>query len=79
LYVLVWDTVLGCPPIVLPYSVKSPDINGDLMVDIVDLALFTPVYTGAQPYTHCMDYNCDGLINLIDMAYFGLHYLHRCE
>jgi hypothetical protein len=78
LSVIVWGAVLGCPPIVLPCAVKSPDINGDLIVDIVDLALFAPVYMGLEPYSHCMDYNCDGAVALVDFALFGIHYLHNC-
>ena len=74
---IIQGVIVGCPAICLPYWVMSPDINCDLIVDIIDLALFAPVYL-AGPYTPCMDYDCDGVIGLIDFAIFGVHYLHRC-
>lgn len=79
LHIIAQGCILGCPAIVLPDDVKSPDINGDLFVDIIDLALIPPVYLGTQPYTPCVDYDCNGTIGLIDYAYFGVHYLHRRE
>ena len=79
LNVVVQGFVLGCPPLVLAYPTKSPDINGDLIVDIIDLALFAPVYLGTEPYSQCMDYDCDGDVSLIDIAIFGVHYLHRYQ
>jgi hypothetical protein len=76
LCVVVQGEVIGCPPTVLPYSVRSPDFNGDGLVDIIDLALFSPVYLGTQPYSPCMDLDWDGIVGLIDLALFGTHYSH---
>lgn len=76
LYVVVQGEIIGCPPTVLPYSVRSPDFNGDRLVDIIDLVLFTPVYLGTQPYSPCMDLDWDGSVGLVDLAIFGLHYSH---
>lgn len=78
LNVIIQGVIVGCPAICLPYTVMSPDINCDLIVDIIDLALFAPVYLKSSPYTYCMDYDCDSTIGLIDFAIFGVHYLHRC-
>ena len=78
LYVVIQGVIVGCPPTCLGYWVMSPDINCDLIVDLIDLALFAPVYLGTSPYDPCMDYDCDSAIGLIDFAIFGIHYLHRC-
>ena len=63
----------------LPIVITSPDINGDLIVDIIDLAAFAIGYTSPpKPLTPCLDYNCDGLVDIIDFAVFAIHYLHSC-
>jgi hypothetical protein len=77
-YVVIQGVIVGCPATCLTYRIMSPDINCDLIVDIIDLALFAPVYLKTQPYTTCMDYDCDNTIGLIDFAIFGIHYLHKC-
>jgi hypothetical protein len=54
-------------------GVRSPDINGDGTVDLIDLTLFAMAYP-PQPYDHCIDYNCDGDITLPDLAMFAFHF-----
>lgn len=76
--VVIQGVIVGCPPTCLPYTVISPDINCDLLVDIIDLAIFSPVYLGTSPYTYCMDFDCSGGIDIVDFAIFGVHYLHAC-
>ena len=78
--IIVEDPGAGCVALCLPISAVSPDINGDLVVDLIDLAAFAVSYTAPpKPYVACLDYNCDGtLIDLIDFALFALHYTHAC-
>jgi hypothetical protein len=65
----------GCLPIVT----ASPDVNGDLVVDLIDLSEFSKSYTSPpHQYLYCKDYNCDGVIDLIDFSLFSQHYLHQC-
>ena len=77
--VVVQGFVLGCPEICLTnIYVKSPDINGDLLVNIQDFSLFGAQYPPNTFTDPCVDYNCDGIINLQDFSLFGLHYGHIC-
>jgi hypothetical protein len=63
----------------LAFQISSPDINGDLIVDIIDLSLFAAGYTSPpKPYVLCYDFNCDGLVDIIDFSIFAQHYLHVC-
>jgi hypothetical protein len=80
LSVIVQGFTIGCPAICMTNIwVKSPDINGDLLVNIQDFSLFGQQYP-PQPFTDtCVDYNCDGIVNLQDFSLFGLHYLHQCS
>lgn len=61
----------------LAVRVASPDINGDLIVDIIDFSLFGAAWP-PHPYDERMDYNGDGVIGLIDFSLFGMHFLHSC-
>jgi hypothetical protein len=80
LFVIIQGVIVCNGTVCLPYWVTSPDINCDLVVDIVDLALFATVYV-SQPggYDACYDFNCDGLINIVDFAIFSTHYTHTCN
>lgn len=63
----------------LAVRVASPDINGDLIVDIIDFSLFGPVFPSPpNPYDERMDFNDDGLVDIIDFSLFGQHFLHVC-
>ncbi|MBN1886006.1 MAG: hypothetical protein JW876_10860 [Candidatus Krumholzibacteriota bacterium] len=60
-------------------TIVSPDLNGDLRVDLSDLAVFGFSYhtnAGEPGYSPCCDFNDDGMIQLMDFAYFGEHYGH---
>jgi len=62
----------------LPYiRFNSPDTNGDLVVDLIDLSAFAVAYF--IPATYCFDYNWDGVMNLLDLAVFSQHYTHACN
>jgi hypothetical protein len=54
----------------------SPDINCDLLVDVIDLSTFALTYgIGGNP---ACDYNCDGNQDIVDFSLFAQHYLHSC-
>ena len=48
-------------------SYNSPDINGDLIVNLTDISLFAVDFFGAV-YMYRSDFNYDGAINLTDLA-----------
>jgi hypothetical protein len=71
--------ILNCPagdggPTGPGVGIKSPDINSDAIVDLIDLSIFAAAFLGA--YNYCADYNCDGVIDLIDLSLFAPHWTH---
>ena len=82
--VVVQGTVIADPldwtlPLCLPIIVRSPDYNCDLVVDIIDFAVFGADFPSPpKPYNPCSDFNCDGVIDIIDFAVFGQHFGHVC-
>lgn len=77
--VVIEDGPPNCNPDCLPIITTSPDINGDLVVDLIDLSEFSKSYTSPpHQYLYCKDFNCDGVIDLIDFSLFSQHYLHQC-
>ncbi len=54
---------------------NSPDINGDLDVNLADLSAFAGDYHGV--YAYRSDYNWDGAINLTDVSAVAAHYGHE--
>jgi hypothetical protein len=51
----------------------------DLVVDIIDLAAFAMGYTSPpRVYDACLDFNCDGVVDIVDFAKFAQHFLHLC-
>jgi hypothetical protein len=77
--VVLEDVNANCDALCLPLLAVSPDIDANLLVDVVDLGLFAISYTSPpKPYVACLDYNCDGAIDLIDFSLFSQHYLHAC-
>jgi len=65
-------------PICLPITVVSPDINGDLLVDLVDFSLFAGGWP-PLPYDPALDFDGDSAIDLIDLSIFAAHFLHGCQ
>ena len=53
-------------PTPLNLSFNSPDMNGDLVVNLTDIGLFAVSFFG--PYQYQADFNYDGTINLTDLA-----------
>jgi hypothetical protein len=81
--IVVQGTVLGagvCGTPCIPIKVRSPDINGNLLVNLADFALFGAGYTSPpKPYDECLDFATSfGIVNLGDFAKFGSHYNHVC-
>jgi hypothetical protein len=63
-----------------PITVVSPDINADLIVDIIDLSIFAVGYTSPpKPYDPRFDMNQDRSVDIIDFSILAQHYLHRCS
>jgi hypothetical protein len=67
------DGGITAPP--PPGGHKTPDLDGNGSVDLVDLALFAGAWPPG-PYLFCADYDCNGLIDLVDLAIFAGHWLH---
>lgn len=73
--------LVNCPagdggPIGAPGAgIKSPDLNADTFVNIVDLSIFAGHWP-PNPYDYCCDFFCDGVISLQDLAIFAAHWLH---
>ena len=61
----------------LSIEVRSPDIDGTLEVDLVDLGIFAMGYP-PQPYDPRIDFDFNGVADLVDLAIFALHYNHVC-
>lgn len=55
-----------CSDVSLAFFVNSPDINGDLVVNLQDIQLFVADYHGA--YSFRSDFNFDGEVDLSDLA-----------
>lgn len=55
---------------------NSPDINGDLVVNLIDVAMFSNDFFGA--YDFRADFYRDGVINLQDLATFAQAYGGVC-
>ena len=45
---------------------NSPDLNGDLMVDLVDAVLFAEIFHG--DYSYAADFHWDGQLDLADIV-----------
>ena len=60
----------------LPLEFISPDINGDLVVNLQDLSILAPDYYSG--YSFRSDLNGDGDINLSDIYIFSQHLGAQC-
>jgi len=58
--IAIWDTDL-------PLTINSPDVNGDRLVNLSDVAQLTGILGG---YAWRFDFNDDGVVNLIDVSIF---------
>jgi len=66
LQVVVAGTPLNGAP--LDIAVNSPDMNGDLYVNMVDVAHFAIAYNNETGYDFEIDLNGDGVENLLDIS-----------
>ncbi len=61
---------------VVSLAINSPDINGDLVVDLSDIALFSQDLDRGDAFRS--DFNHDGVVNLSDIAIFAGALGDRC-
>jgi len=54
---------------VIDLQINSPDINGDLLVNLADIVLFTQDVGGGSTYRS--DFNWDGVVDLSDIVVFS--------
>ncbi len=62
------------PPIAPDHT---PDINGDGSVDINDFVSFADAYVNGTVILECVDFNCDGMLTIADLAVFAQHWHHH--
>jgi hypothetical protein len=72
--VILQNPTQGCADYCLPVSVRSPDIDGSLAVDLTDLSIFAGHFLPPMPYDAAADLNCDGIVDLVDLARFAMHF-----
>ena len=60
----------------LPLNFNSPDINGDGIVNLTDVAIFSNAYFSG--YQFRCDLFRDGLLNLSDIPIFATHFTAQC-
>lgn len=69
------DQVMGSEYI----QFKSPDLNADGLVDVIDLSTISQSYTkclGDEGYNQWCDYSDDQCVDIVDFSLFSNHYLH---
>lgn len=72
--VAIEDSLTNCTSVVCrPISLRSPDIDGNFEVNLIDLTLFAESYP-PYPYDRCCDFDIDGVVNLRDLVTFALHF-----
>lgn len=54
---------------------RSPDMNSDTIVNLLDLTAFAAAFP-PNPYSTCADFDCDGVISLIDLTIMANHFNH---
>ncbi|MBK7672626.1 MAG: hypothetical protein IPJ24_14760 [bacterium] len=78
--VVVMTASTGSTPITSPLNdlqMNSADINGDLIIDLNDVPLFTSdYYLGV--YVFRSDFHADGFVNLSDIGVFATTYNKSC-
>ena len=61
----------------LPFEVRSADMNGDLVVNLVDLSQFAAAFP-PNAYSAAADFTFDGIVGLGDVSFLAQHLLHAC-
>lgn len=67
---------MAIPAAPLDLTFVSPDLDGNLVVDLSDVVIFAMSYFGA--YDPCCDLRHDGTINLSDLVVLAMHLGHSC-
>ena len=68
------DSLTSCTtPKCLPISLRSPDIDGSLALDLVDLSIFAASFP-PNPFDPCCDLNVDGIVSLQDLSLMAFHF-----
>jgi hypothetical protein len=70
---VILDTTLCVTEFCFPIWLRSPDIDGSLEVDLVDLSIFAASFP-PRPFDPCCDMNVDGRIGLQDLSLFAFHF-----
>jgi hypothetical protein len=63
-------------------KVRSCDLNGDLLMNSQDVAIFASAYPPTGTYNTCSDFDCNTTINSQDLARLAFHYGppgHKCQ
>jgi hypothetical protein len=63
-------------------KVRSCDLNGDLLMNSQDVAIFSSHYPPTGTYDTCSDFDCNTIINSQDLARLAFHYgppQHKCQ
>lgn len=71
--VVVNGEVINAP---LDMLFNSPDIDGNLVVNLTDVILFAQAYYGT--YDYAADFYWDGNLNLSDIVILAVHNTHDC-
>lgn len=69
-HILISGDALTSPGSDMALHFNSADINGDRVVDLVDVGLFAGPYFGA--YDYAVDFYHDGVIDLVDLGRFAV-------
>ncbi len=72
---LAGQPITGSPA--LPISVNSPDLTGDLHVNLGDIGPFSAALNGGA-FNFCADFYRDGRIDLVDVSVMSMHLGHVC-
>ncbi|UCH84225.1 MAG: hypothetical protein JSW50_00630 [Candidatus Latescibacterota bacterium] len=70
-----------CDPYCFDIRVRTPDLDGNLEINLVDLANFSACFP-PQLYDKCCDFDCNATVNLQDLARFAFHFGppgHKCQ
>ena len=71
---VVQDSLTNCATVFCcPINLRSPDIDGSLGVDLVDLSIFASSFP-PNPPDPCCDMNVDGSVGLQDLSLFAFHF-----
>ena len=71
---VVLDSLTNClTDFCCPINLRSPDLDGSLLVDLVDLSAFAASYP-PQPLDPCCDFDLNGVVNIQDLSKFAFQY-----